>query len=128
MDITAQKQRYEELQAARTELIDAAVAEIASHLEGLDPDVCKEILAKLHRKLTGESMPKQVTSNADWAKQREASTQDTLKATGEWIKAQSREDAAKATEHRAMIPPARDPIMDSLDKQGIIEGAMGLWK
>lgn len=54
MDISAQKQQYQALQTARTELVESAVNEIASHLDGLDPDVCGEILSKLRLKLTGK--------------------------------------------------------------------------
>jgi hypothetical protein len=57
MNISKQKQRYTELQAARAELIDTAVTEIAAHLEGLDAEICGEILAQLEHKLTGQSIP-----------------------------------------------------------------------
>ena len=127
MDITAQKQQYQALQAARAELVESAVAEITAHLQGLDPDVCKEILAGVHRQMTGEGMPKQVASNADWVRQREASTQATLKGTGDWIKAQMQEDAAKAAEHRAMANPSSDP-MAGIDREAIIKAGMELWK
>lgn len=127
MDITAQKQQYQALQAARAELVESAVAEIASHLEGLDNDVCKEILSKLHQKLTGAAMPKQAQTMADQVRQREASTQATLKDTGDWIKAQCLEDAAKAADYRPMLPPQCDP-MASIDKEGIIKAGLELWK
>jgi hypothetical protein len=58
MDIKKQRQNYDALQKARAELVRVAVEGIVTNLEGLDLDVCGEILTKSYKRLAGRVMPK----------------------------------------------------------------------
>jgi len=58
MDIKKQRQNYDALQKARAELVRVAVEGIVTNLDGLDLDVCGEILTKSYKRLAGRVMPK----------------------------------------------------------------------
>jgi hypothetical protein len=53
IDITKAIENYKAMQTAKEELILAAVDEIAELLEGLEWDICKEILETVYYELRG---------------------------------------------------------------------------
>jgi leucyl-tRNA synthetase len=104
MDIKMKRQNYEALQKARADLVESAVEEIVESLEGLDPDVCEEILAKLTQRLTGRVTPKAPKAPSGLSAavaQQEAETRETLARWGEQIKEQAAKESAKRAEEAA---------------------------
>ena len=104
MDVKKQRQNYDAHKVARADLVESAVSEIVESLEGLDPDVCEEILAKLTQRLTGRVTPKAPKAPSGLSAavaQQEAQTRETLARWGEQIKEQAAEEAAKRAEEAA---------------------------
>jgi len=129
MDIDQAKGAYDAMKSARADVVKVAVEEILALLDGLDNEVCAEILGKVKQERNIATLPLSMpkVSLFDDIKAREQRTQATLQQTGHFLVEQAREERAAREAKAAQQRPNCDPMAD-LDKDAILKSALDLWK